>query len=349
MYSIEPTIDKEYILSHYSQEQIMEYYLGLPKIIVGRKFNSPFRDDKNPSCSVAYSRRGKLIFKDFATDFGGDCFDVAMEKMGVSYHDALRQVAMDFNLINATGPRMPKRDYSHLEEAKAQGGITDIQVNIRKWKEVDKIYWKDRYGIGTDTLKKYGVYPVDVAWINEKVVYAAGHYPENDPCYAYRLRKGEFKLYFPLRSKDDDRTRFMSNTTKVQGFRQLPEKGKYLVMTKSMKDVMVLDTLGVPAIALASETIYPEEKLIQHLRSRFPHIISLYDFDYAGIKMANFLKRTYHIDIAMLLPDTGAKDLADYVENNGHEETRKLVEMVKGHFDVLIEERKEIALKDLFE
>lgn len=288
-------------------------------------------------------KKGKLIFKDFATDFGGDCFSIAMEQYNCNYYDALRHIAVDFNLIKGKGKPVPKKDYSHLEKERAQAELSEIKIKVRKWKKVDKEYWYDRFGLTRETLKKYGVYPVEIAWHNDFIVYNAGMYVEQDPCYAYRLGKGEYKLYFPLRAKDDFRTRFMHNTQRVQGYRQLPKTGKFLVMTKSMKDVMVLATYGIDAIALPSETVYPQEGLMVKLKERFDHILSLYDYDRAGIKMANYLKRKYGVTVLMLLPqETGAKDISEFVEKHGRSETEKLITSVSEHIDIYFHERSEL-------
>ena len=46
-FTIEPTITKDYLLSKYSQETYMEYYLGIP--VKKGLFKSPLRIDDHPT------------------------------------------------------------------------------------------------------------------------------------------------------------------------------------------------------------------------------------------------------------------------------------------------------------
>ena len=56
MYSILPTINRDFILSKVSQEQIMERYTGVP-IRINEKFHSPFREDNSPSAVYYYNKK----------------------------------------------------------------------------------------------------------------------------------------------------------------------------------------------------------------------------------------------------------------------------------------------------
>jgi len=103
--------------------------------------------------------------------------------------------------------------------------------------------------------------------------------------------EGEYKIYFPKR----ENYRFICNTTAVQGLRQLPPSADFLILTKSLKDVMVLRSVGIFSVAWQGESVLPDAETIDELKSRFPLIYSLYDFDPAGIKTANKIKRIYGI------------------------------------------------------
>ncbi|MDC6350726.1 CHC2 zinc finger domain-containing protein [Zeaxanthinibacter sp. PT1] len=341
MYNITPDITEDYVLKHLSQEQIMEHYLGLP-IKLRKKFRSPFRKDQDPSCSMTY-REGKLIFTDFGGTVSGNCFHIVMHRHQCNYYEALEKIAKDFDINGVGNAKVPKVEYTHLQDEKrACEEQATIQIKRRKWRKVDKGYWYDRFGIRRKELDKFNVYPVQVAWLNGSILY---NHSDNDPCYAYRLGKGEYKLYFPTRY-GKGAMRFIHNTQRVQGYRQLPKTGKHLVLTKSLKDVMVLDLFDVPSVALPSESCYPPEGFIEAMQKRFEHIHSLYDYDYAGIKMANYLKRTYGIKVLMLHPEEKAKDISEYFEKNGKEKTREIVELVTNHIETLIEEENEIR-KDI--
>ena len=70
-------------------------------------------------------------------------------------------------------------------------------------------------------------------------------------------------------------------------------KSDYLVITKSLKDVMVLYEYGIPAIAPNSETIFVTEAQYQKLKNRFKRIYLFYDSDYAGITSMNQIRKKY--------------------------------------------------------
>ena len=82
--------------------------------------------------------------------------------------------------------------------------------------------------------------------------------------YAYKVFD-KFKIYRPLASKY---TKWRTNltTSDVQGLAQIPEKGDLLIITKSLKDVMVLYEMGYTAISAASETTFIPEDIISGLK-----------------------------------------------------------------------------------
>ena len=99
-FTLEPKITKSYLLSHYSEETFMEYYLGV-KVKKGL-FCSPLRRDNNPTCSFYRNKSGELIFHDFSGAFYGNFVSVVMQKYGCNYHQALKIIAEDFGLKNPT-------------------------------------------------------------------------------------------------------------------------------------------------------------------------------------------------------------------------------------------------------
>lgn len=72
----------------------------------------------------------------------------------------------------------------------------------------------------------------------------------------------------------------------------LPKNGDYLVITKSMKDVMTLYNLGIPAIAPISENCFLSESQYNKLKNKYKNLILLYDNDRPGLRaMINIRKR----------------------------------------------------------
>ena len=92
----EQIITKELILQKVPEEAIFEHY-GVP--IKKGLFCSRLRPDRKPTVGLYRNKRGRLIIKDFGSDFSGDCFTYVMALFGVSYYMALQIVANDFGLI----------------------------------------------------------------------------------------------------------------------------------------------------------------------------------------------------------------------------------------------------------
>ena len=63
-FTIEPKITKEFLLSKCSEEEYMQFYLGIP--VKHGLFKSPLRNDARPTCSFYRNSSGELIFKDFS-------------------------------------------------------------------------------------------------------------------------------------------------------------------------------------------------------------------------------------------------------------------------------------------
>ena len=303
MYSILPTINRDWILSKISQEQIMERYVGVG-IKINEKFKSPFREDNSPSCVYYYNKAGKLFFRDFGKGRPMDAFEVACQVNDCDFTEVLKVITEDFNLLHGSPV---KKDYSHLEIARRIAAEpTNISIEpytVNGQWSLDKAgldFWQ-RNGISPATLMKYRVFQLNQAWVNDKVVY---RYLATSPGFAYWMGDEDYKLYFPLK----DKVRFMQNTDVVQGEAQLPADGPLLVITKSMKDVMLFHEFGVAACAPQSEVHPVTDEQMEDWKRRFARVVVVYDKDYTGVKNANKLRKQYGLEYAFV---EGAKDLSD--------------------------------------
>lgn len=289
----------------------MVRYLGQP-IFINEKFKSPFREDKSPSCVYYYSKNGKLQFRDFGQGRPMDCFEVACKVLDCSFSEVLKRVTDDFNLL--TVHRTPSVDKSLEIQKRLANEPTLINIlplsDNGGWKMDDSgLQFWNKYGISADTLKHFRVFQLDQAWCNESIVYRK---TATSPGFAYWFGEGRYKLYFPLAEK----IRFMQNTDRIQGLQQLPTTGNLLVITKSMKDVMVFYEHGVTAIAPQSEVHPFDDEQVAEWKTRFKRIVIVYDFDYTGVKNVNKWRKAYNLEYAFV---QGAKDLSDlYIASPYH-------------------------------
>ena len=316
----------------------MSYYLGVP--IKKGLFRSPLRNDQHSTCSFFRGQSGNLYFKDFAT---GQCLTfegVVMAKYGCTYHNALKIIAIDFGYIQSdeVKKQAAKKPQIKIQPKFESEKETFIQVEIKDFSE-SELKWWNSFGISKETLNKYKVYSIKTVFLNGNI-YAQS--TQHSPIYGYYFgKKGnieQWRIYIPKRRE----FRFIGNvsTKTIQGYKQLPEKGKLLVITKSMKDSMLLSSLGIPAVAPNSETQFVSEKLLEELKERFKNIVLLYDSDLTGVRFMNKIRKQYHDLIVCMIPRKyEAKDISDFYQKYGRSKT---IEVIKEYINY-IKREKEIA------
>lgn len=80
---------------------------------------------------------------------------------------------------------------------------------------------------------------------------------------------------------------------------------------------MCLYEMGFYAIAASSETTFIPDDILQSLRSKWKHIIILYDRDKTGMLKARDYSRRYKFDAIFVHKKFKAKDISDAVRANG--------------------------------
>ena len=295
-------ITLDYILSRVSEYDIYARYIGQFKI--GFIYNSPFREDKNPSFGIFRSRKtGKLLFKDHGNGQCGDVIKFVELYTGLTnYNDILKRIVADLSIKNNTKLKSTK-EYEPTE--------TVIGIVRQDWTDIDKQYWS-QFGITLDTLNKFNVSSIKYYLCNGIV---KGIYKEDNPMFAYKVYD-HFKIYRPLADKY---TKWRNNLSEadIQGFQQLPEKGELLIITKSLKDVMCLYEMGIPAVSPSSESTFIPNKALEVLKKRFKRILICFDRDNSGIKNMRKISLKTGLKCFLVHKKLRAKDISDAVKLNG--------------------------------
>lgn len=308
MYSREqtkqPDITLDWILSKVTEYDIYAKYIGEFK--VGMIYNSPFRKDKNPSFGIFYSKRtNQLLFKDHGTGECGNVIKFVQLYTGITnYPDILKDIVNRLNINNST--KLTTTQYKPPTE-------TVIGIVRQNFTETDKKYWS-QFNIDINTLKKFNVFSIKYYLCNGVV---KGIYKDTNPMYAYKVYNN-FKIYRPL---GDKYTKWRNNLTEydIQGYEQLPQKGDTLIITKSMKDVMCLYKMGIPAISPSSESTFIPDKCLEELKTRFKRILILFDRDIAGIKYLRKISKKTGLEPLLINKKFNAKDVSDAIKLNGFE------------------------------
>jgi len=330
MYKITISLTKDAILKKLSEYQIFSYYIGRD-FKSGVVMNSPLRKDDKPSFSIFSDRKGTLRFKDFGTGESGDCFTFIQRLFQIDFYSSLIRINEDFKLDLMYSKRNvvvpPYSGFVTAIKALKFDAKKPIGVKIQPYTFIDEHYW-DKYGIDTKVLKFYNVFSCKCIFIGETVV---GYYKNNDPIYGYLFHKDDtytWKIYRPLSLTGH---KWMSNTNRTvfQGWDQLPPYGDKIVVTKSLKDVMVLRTLGFISVALQNEITSIKDTVAHELYERFNDIYILNDFDLTGVIGANKLRKKYGFKPIFLQNfknrNNGFKDISDFRLKHTKEESKLLI------------------------
>lgn len=330
MYKLEVTtrVTQELLLSKHTAEEYFTFYLGIP--VRKGLFCSPaiLRKDNKPTCAFYKDSKGVLKFKDFA----GVTFNFVgcvMHIFGINYYQALQTIAHDFNIIPIENKEknIPKISYDGYELKETER--SKIQVELQEFSEKELNWWAS-FGISPKTLSKFKVFSIKSVFLNGNYFSSSS---ETSPIYGYYGGENNeglelWRLYMPTKIK----WRFLSNwdSIRIQGSKQLPKNGEYVVISKSMKDLMLLYEFGIPAIAPTSETIVITETQYKKLEDRFNQVFLFFDNDLAGVKSAQKYKKKYNCR-CIFIRRRYAKDISDLYKS-----------VSKTQFWIAIEELEEI-------
>lgn len=312
---------------------------------VGVKFQSEFRDDKTPSVIVNYYN-GSLLYKDFGEFESYRAIDFVMRKYNLNYKKAVELILGDHihetfspgtertiagNIIQGgqyPGYLLGNRGTSDTGGYTAELHDTSIvstskgkrlPIKSRGYNSNDKSFWYDNYGITSKTLKLFNVVPVSHFWIDD-VIYKCDSTTYSYEFYYY---KGIFrrKIYMPLSTGQ----RFLNNGGyPVGGEGVLPMSGELLIITKSMKDVMLYHEMGYTAITPPSEKKFLTDAYMEKQQGRFKRVVLNFDNDATGLESARILAMKWNIPY-MHMPAGEPKDVSDYRKKHGDTATRQLI------------------------
>jgi hypothetical protein len=294
--------NKKFLLERINQATVFEDF-GIP--YSSQSFKNPLRKEKSPSCSFYEKSNGELWLIDYTGWFQGNCFDFVCFVERISFIDCLNLIYSKYVMNSEIKPRKLIINKESEESYYTKTSITADFIN-----EKTNSFWSKV--ISNETLKKFKVKTVKRAWVNNKLIYNSD---KNQKCFLYYFGNVEevhrVKLYFPKSSF----RKFITNSREIEGYKQLPDKGKLLVITKSLKDVMFFYEFGISAIAPPSEGFNFSKELIDELKSRFNKVVSLFDFDLAGVKGMKKLRDSFGIDYILLQEKRShvkvAKDVTD--------------------------------------
>lgn len=313
------------VLAHVTDYEIYSYYLG-HAFQIGKIMPSPFREDKKPSFNIYKDKfYNSLLHKDFGDSrFSGDCFSFVEQRFpGTTYKEALNKVMLDIY----SGRLKPYLSYA---ERKPTEKTTKIRCLIQyepqfKLSKEGLDYWNG-IGITEEWRSFFKIQGAKSLYVDNNETWTG---TTTNPIFIYKVFD-KIKAYRPLET--NKAKKWISNCSRydIQGWEQLPDinDSDTIIITKSLKDVAVLRTLGYLAISPSAESVMIPPTAMRLLSTQYgiKKFIVLYDRDHAGMqgakKMFTAYRGTYNITFKFIgrgFP----KDVADFRRVNDVSSTKR--------------------------
>lgn len=309
---------KENVLLKIDDLSIFKRYIGNVKL--KQSFCSPLRKDNNPSFNLFQNKDGEIMYYDHATGDSGDVFKFLKQLWNCTKNEVYKRIMDD----------LPSDAIDLKTKSRIKQYSDDITIGIkRKYiSPIDAWYW-GKYHISKETLYKFKVYPISYYTLSyDNITHIKqAEYTSEDPIYAYKVND-RFKIYRPLTKFKINKWRGNLRKQNVFGYEQLPKQGDLLIITKSLKDVMVLYELGYTAIAPSSESTEIPKDIIAELKTRFKRIVLFFDNDEAGIKHSLKYSDKYKFERIQINPSEGIKDISDFIDIRNYECTINYIEFL---------------------
>lgn len=316
------SIDLNEILNNVSEEDILYYYLNISRLPVVIK--SPFREDKNPSFSLFYSKdRNRILYYDFSSRECGNLYTLLGKLWNTDYNNVLNRLSKDILNIKPLTPNLSKVPITKSYK-KHTYNESRLECKIREWQDYDLEYWKS-FGISKKWLEYADVYPISHKIIiknDKRYIFKADKY-----AYVYVERKEgniTMKIYQPFNKKGYKWSN-KHDSSVISLWTKIPKYGDILCICSSLKDALCLwENTGIPSIAVQGEGYTMSNTAIQELKKRYKFIYILFDNDEAGlidgVKLANQTGFTN-----LILPHfENGKDISDLYKSLNNKEQFKL-------------------------
>jgi hypothetical protein len=279
------------LLEHTNDYTIYTHFIGR-EIKFKELITSPIRFDTTPTFNIFPAKEPRwsdqIMFKDFNGDWGNVFAFVqrfASFNNGIVLKD-INEIIGFINLHMGLDSIAPVKKIQKLIEHQDQP--ISYKLTHDKWKAKHLEYW-EQYGVGKELLEYYRVMPV--AYLLNEVEQKVADF-RGTCTFAYWIFD-KFKLYQPY---EENFSKFFNQCppSYLQGFEQCFQKTNHLVITKSLKDIVVIQAHSdswQDVIAPHGEGYKVPDDLVYWILSRYSVITIIYDPDYAGVKGANRFRK----------------------------------------------------------
>ncbi len=308
---IETILDEWFIMSEYTN---ISTSVIKNCVINNKSISNPLRIDKKPSATFTIGSDNKLRLVDFAQSiYGGDIYSVVGVTLGLNSNNPKHFITICNNIIDNliinktklktyTPTQINKSKYK-LETVKP---FTKIVVEYDDWNNKTFQYWweyvkpnKELAFLLLKELQYFDIYPVKAFYLRNNL--KATRINKNQNIYAYLLKidksnRRHYKIYLPNDSK-----KFYTNGTDTINYLHKVDNAEIGVLTKSIKDAIILNTLAkylkvddtIKFVPISSESSKLSNEDVYNLNLKFNKIYTFFDWDEAGLKGATICYFNY--------------------------------------------------------
>lgn len=306
-------LSKEELFQKVDTQSIFNHYFG-PFVCYRKSYPSIFRKDSNPSTGFFLNEDGEVVYSDLGTGEKWGAISFVMKLYDLNYQDAINKIAQDFGVLKGSNTSEPVAKIVRQKIAPKEDKI--IEITTSGWNKANLQFWKD-FHITQEELEKHKVFPVNKLFINGFMIKSDNNYSR----FAFLFDTPQ-KEYLKIYSPYEKEFKWITNCPlKIPfGYNDLEYKSDTLLITKSLKDMIVCRKFFPDVMALQNESIAAfDDELLNPILSKYKKVIIWFDCDKAGIKALEPYKEkgfiTYTLEKKFLGFDV--KDPADFVKKWG--------------------------------
>ena len=249
----------------------------------GEHISNPFLStkQKTPSFSI-FHKNGFWMFKDFATGDSGDLVTLVQRLDKCNYIQAERKIKELSGLKSDFEPKT--------------NDITDVSIDYKNFEEHEIAYFK-QFGIKGELFveSKLNIKCVKSFSYTKNEERKTKNSRKDNPIFIYDTYG---KIYMPLNKyehkgkKIDDRFRWLKEKTQsyIFGLENI-DNAEFAICTGGEKDVLTLQSHGIPAFCFNSETFIPSTPELERIYAKTDSVYVLYDIDATGASFSEKLQK----------------------------------------------------------
>lgn len=302
----------EELMCYVSEEDIMTHYYGDWE--PDKHSKCPFKHETMPSFYISYYNQ-QLKWRRFGMyNSPKNPVEFVMIKYCIGFYDALNKIYQDIYLAG-----VDLHTPSEIRDMRAQAkDQVHASIIIKDWEDYDLDYWLQHDGFTIERLEKFWINAASEYWANDIRTHVSS---ARDPLYCYNhgpeTGLNSFTAYRPYGDHPDNVARRPARLKDaslkfrkymirghIMNFNTLiAQKHKYGVkhsdtidrtervdgvvfITKSLKDIVALDCVGIDACAPHSEEGVITDEVLDTLAQYYDHIYVAYDNDSTGVSQS---------------------------------------------------------------